>query len=137
MFRTDFKNDKLLVASNTKRKFNVIENADGTVSFEDVTAYEVKGDNFGADEVNAIHEGLNTLMDEVGVSKSRAEIVETLAAGETSIAFENKAITTSSTIDIYTDVYGVNPTDISVEDGIITLTFKEQDSDVSVKVRVS
>lgn len=62
MFRTDYKNDKLLEEANSKRRFRVIENADGTVSFEDVTEYEVMGDHFGADEVNAIHEGLNGLI---------------------------------------------------------------------------
>ena len=62
MFRTDFKNDKLLIAENAKRKFRVIENEDGTVSFDDVTEYEVRGDHFGADQVNAIHQRLNGLI---------------------------------------------------------------------------
>lgn len=132
MFRTDYKNDKLLVASNTKRKFNVIENEDGTVSFEDATVYEVKGDNFGADEVNEIHKELNALGE-----KNEVSVIGTLAAGATSIVLENEAITTSSTIDIYTDVYGVNPTNASVEAGSITLTFEAQGSDLGVKVRVS
>ena len=60
-FRTDYKDDKLLVATNDKRKYRVIENADGTVSFEDVTVYEHQGDHFGAEEVNAIHAGLNKM----------------------------------------------------------------------------
>lgn len=59
-FRTDFKNDQLNTAANTRRKFRAIENADGTYSFEDVTSYTKKGDNFGAEEVNAIHAGLNS-----------------------------------------------------------------------------
>lgn len=64
-FRTDYKNDKLLVAENTKRKYKVTENSDGTVSLEDVTSYEVKGDSFGADEVNAIHEELNSTSEKI------------------------------------------------------------------------
>lgn len=128
MFKTDYKNDKLLMASNTRRKYRVIENEDGTVSFEDVTAYEVKGNHFGADEVNAIHAGLNELH---GV-----ELIGTLAARETTIVLENEAITTESTIDIYTNVYGVNPAEVRVEAGTITLTFEVQEGDVGVKVRV-
>lgn len=135
MLKTDYKNDKLLMASNTMRKYNVIENEDGTVSFEDVTVYEVKGDHFGADEVNEIHQGLNEihrgLNELLGVI-----IIKTLAAGETTMILEDETITTESTIDIYTSVYGVSPTNAIVEAGSITLTFEAQDGDIGVKVRV-
>ena len=70
MFKTDFKNDKLLVAENTKRKYRVIDNGDETVSFEDVTVYEQKGDPFGADEVNAIHGALNESFQSVSNGKT-------------------------------------------------------------------
>lgn len=63
-------------------------------------------------------------------------ITGTLTAGSTSLVLSDAAVTTSSTIDIYTDVYGVNPTDVTVATGSITLTFDAQASDVSVKVRV-
>lgn len=45
--------------------------------------------------------------------------------------------TSSSTLDIYTNVFGVNPTNVSVSSGSITLTFPSQSSNVNVKVRVS
>ena len=57
----------------------------------------------------------------------------TLSAGSTSLVFSNSVITTSSTIDLYTDAYGVNPTDVSVEAGKMTLTFDAQTKDISVK----
>ena len=60
-------------------------------------------------------------------------LTSTLSAGSTSLVFSNSVITTSSTIDLYTDVYGMNPTDVSVEAGKMTLTFDAQTKDISVK----
>ena len=57
----------------------------------------------------------------------------TLSSGSTSLVFSNSVITTSSTIDLYTDTYGVNPTDVRVEAGKMTLTFDAQTKDISVK----
>jgi hypothetical protein len=45
------------------KKFNMIENQDGTVSFQDVTQYSQKENSFfGAYEANKMDEALNTLM---------------------------------------------------------------------------
>lgn len=87
-FRTDYKNDKLLVSSNTRRKFRVIENSDGTVSFEDVTVYEQKGDNFSADEINAIHGGLNELDATVEVEAAKLAATSSRTAEAYSLAEE-------------------------------------------------
>lgn len=61
----------------------------------------------------------------------------TLTAGSTSLTLSDASITTSSTIDIYTDVFGIQPTNAVVASGSITLTFLAQASDITVKVRVS
>ncbi len=61
----------------------------------------------------------------------------TLAAGATSITFENEAVTDESRIDPYTDVYGVNPKNMAAEPGRVTLTFKPQEKDIQVKVVIS
>lgn len=61
----------------------------------------------------------------------------TLTAGNTSVTFTNVAITTTATYDFYTDVFGVNPTAVSVSSGSLTLTFEAQASDLGVKVRIS
>ena len=63
-------------------------------------------------------------------------ITGTLTAGSTSLVLSNAAITTDSTIDIYTDKWGVNPTDVTVVTGKLTLTFDAQDSALGVKVEV-
>lgn len=50
--KTDYKDDILDTSVNEKRKFNMITNSDGTVSFEDVTTYSQVGDSFGAGDIN-------------------------------------------------------------------------------------
>lgn len=65
------------------------------------------------------------------------EISGTLTAGSTSITLSDAAITSSSTIEIFTEVYGVSPTAVSVSNGSVTMTFEAQASNMGVKVRVS
>lgn len=75
----------------------------------------------------------------VGQLKQHIEgvwVTGTLSAGSTLLILSDVSITSGSTIDIYTDVYGVNPSNVSVGTGTISLTFPAQASDLSVKVRV-
>ena len=60
-----------------------------------------------------------------------------LTAGSTSLTIQHEVITTTATIEIYTDTFGVNPTNAVVTTGQIVLTFNAQASDVGVMVRVS
>ena len=68
---------------------------------------------------------------------SYTDLTGTLLTGATSITLSDASITTTSTIDIYTDVFGIQPTNAVVASGSITLTFLAQASDITVKVRVS
>lgn len=65
------------------------------------------------------------------------DVTGTLTAGSTTITFSDVSISSNSTIDVYTDVFGVNPTDITVATGSVTLTFASQADDLGVKVRIS
>ena len=58
----------------------------------------------------------------------------TLTAGQTSLTIEDEGITLNAIVDIYTDVFGVDPTNVVVANGSITITFDAQASDLSVKV---
>lgn len=60
---TDYVNDVLSSSMNGRRKYNMINNSDGTVSFEDVTTYEQTGSNFGASDLNAICKAVNDSAD--------------------------------------------------------------------------
>lgn len=72
LLRTDYKDDILNTEVNTQRKYRMVENGDGTVSFEDVTAYAQVGDNFGSADINktnlAIDELNNALESAFGLS---------------------------------------------------------------------
>lgn len=70
------------------------------------------------------------------LAESPTTLTSTLSAGSTTLTLSNTAITTSSTIDVYTDKWGVNPTDVAVEAGKITLTFDKQSAALGVKVEV-
>lgn len=62
---------------------------------------------------------------------------QTLVAGQTSVTFTNAAITTSCTIDIYTDPE-IPHDPVTVDtDGEVTISFDAQLTDVIVKVRIS
>ena len=64
------------------------------------------------------------------------ELSGTLTTGTTSLTISDASITTSSTVDIFADVYGVSPESVTVATGSITMTFEARESDLSVKVRV-
>ena len=61
---------------------------------------------------------------------------ETLTAGDTTITITDPQIAIGSVIDIYTDVYGLEPTNVAVTAGQIVLTFDAQGVDIHVKVKV-
>lgn len=65
------------------------------------------------------------------------ELTGILTSGSTTLTISDAAITTTSTIDIYTDAFGIQPTNAVVTSGQIVLSFLAQASDISVKVRVS
>ena len=71
-----------------------------------------------------------------GGSSNFTDLTDTLTAGDTELVFSSTSITTDSTIDVYTDTYGINPTNIVVATGTITLTFEAQSADLGVKVRI-
>ena len=58
--RTDYQDDILDTSVNLRRKYQITENADETVSFEDVTTYTQQGDVIDAADLNAITAQINT-----------------------------------------------------------------------------
>ena len=77
------------------------------------------------------------LIPEGGGSASWTDVTGTLTAGQTSITLSSLYIFTTSTLDFYTDKFGVSPIDAVVIDGSVTLTFEAQSTDLSVKVRIT
>lgn len=64
------------------------------------------------------------------------DITGTLEAGQTEITLNNATITTDSTINVY-DEFDIPYNSKTVSTGSITLTFDEQNADMTVKVRIS
>lgn len=68
--KTDYKNDVLDTSANTKRKYTMVENSDGTVSFTDKTTYTSQGDVYGAGDVNSTNKEVNTNAENISAIKS-------------------------------------------------------------------
>lgn len=60
--KEDYLDDILDTSVNEKRKYRIINNADGTISLEDVTEYSQNGDNFGAFDINITNKTVNELI---------------------------------------------------------------------------
>ena len=82
-------------------------------------------------------DGIQYFITDLNMTGTWVDLIGTLTAGSTSLVISDATITTSSTIDIYTDVFGVNPTNVVVATGSVTLTFEAQQNNLGVKVRVS
>ena len=72
-----------------------------------------------------------------GGGSSWTDLTDTLLAGQITLTIQDVAITVNSTIDVYTDTFGISPTNQVVTAGQIVLTFEAQANDLGVKVRVS
>lgn len=60
--KEDYLDDILDTSVNEKRKYRMIDNADDTISLEDVTEYSQNGDNFGAYDINITNKTVNELI---------------------------------------------------------------------------
>lgn len=67
--KTDYKNDKF----PGKRKYQITQNADNTVSLDDVTQYETVGDIFNADDINATNMAVNETVSGFGEVRAETE----------------------------------------------------------------
>lgn len=83
------------------KKYNMVENDDGTVSFQDVTQYSQKEKSFfGAYEANRMDEALNTLMSMVENGTDLYEAFQNYFAGQKTL-FEKEADSKQSDFDDY------------------------------------
>ena len=70
--KTDYKDDVLDTSVNEKRKYRLIQNDDGTVSFEDVTEYLQEGDSYGAVAINEQNTKINEIDSSLNIDFSNA-----------------------------------------------------------------
>lgn len=86
--------------------------------------------------LNTTSKSVTGAINELNGKVYKSEVTGKLLAGQTTISFLSASITTSSIIDIYTDVWGINPETVTVSTGSVSMTFEAQASDLWVKVRV-
>lgn len=79
---TNFKDDILAPSMGGKRRFNLIQNDDGTYSLEDVTDYTQTGSDFGAGQINATNKAVNESCDKADVIDDLDDIVANQANGK-------------------------------------------------------
>lgn len=93
----------------------------------------------GEFEFNALETSNKTIFEainELNAIGDYATASGTLTAGQTSLTISDNRITTDSLLDIYTSIYGVSPTAVTVSAGSVTLTFEAQAADMDVAVNI-
>lgn len=93
---------------------------------------EVRMDGFQGD-ITELKSDMAEVKDSVEGLTNVAE--GTLIAGQISLMITADFINDAGMIDIYTDKYGVSPTECVVTDNTITMTFESLENDLHVKVR--
>jgi len=92
---TNFKDDVLASAMGGKRRYNMIHNGDGTVSFEDVTEYTQVGSTFGAAQINATNTAVNNAADASKIIDSLETIKANTQSGYIAGALAVKALSSN------------------------------------------
>lgn len=119
--KTNFQDDIINTLVNEKRRFNLINNSDGTISLEDVTTYEQIGSNYGALEINAANDTVNQLIDKAEKTDIALNAVFVLANQEL-LTFTGNVCTISDsriTSDSLADVYFTSDTALTAEKAVI------------------
>lgn len=91
----NFKDDILKENMNGKRRFNMIQNSDGTVSFDDMTDYTQVGSTFGAAQINATNEAVNNAADASKIIDSLETIKANTQPGYIAGALAVKALSSN------------------------------------------
>lgn len=94
--KTDFKDDILSPNMGGKRKYRMIQNEDGTVSFEDVTEYTQTGSNFGSKQVNETNLAVNNSVDKADVIENIEDIAANVTQGKVAGALAVRELNSKS-----------------------------------------
>ena len=145
----NFQDDIIDTSVTDKRRYNFIENSDGTKSLEDVTTYFQIGTDYGAKEINAQNQAINDLIDSNSnvVKAVEQDFVlqkRTLSFIGTTCNIEDSRITKDSLADVYftsETIYAAEKADISVEtvDGAVIISASrvpEMDLVATIKIKV-
>lgn len=107
----------------------------GASAFEDLTDVDIDSSTLANGQVPVYNSNSEKWENGTLTDSIFTDVTGTLTSGSTSITLQDASITTTSTINVYTDG-GVDYNSITVATGSVTLTFDAQASDLPVKVRV-
>lgn len=116
---TNFLDDIMNVSMNGKRRYNLINNPDGTISLEDVTKYDQVGSAFGGGQINqtnAVVNGLNEEMEQQPkwIYDESGKIIEyKTSVGGADTVFPFKSGEYILRIEIYGSATGYNNVDFN------------------------
>lgn len=77
----NFKDDIMSEAMEGRRRYRMIQNPDGTVSFEDTTEYDQVGSQFGQGQINKTNQAVNESLDKGRVIDNINDIASNSEAG--------------------------------------------------------
>lgn len=109
----DFQDDILSEGMNGRRKYQMITNADGTVSFVDVTEYTQVGSNFGQAQINATNAAVNESADKNKIIDDKDDLVANSQAGMIAGALAVKAIRDELNNNIFSCKISVYSVDVN------------------------
>lgn len=124
--KENYKDDILDTSQNVKRKYQMENNGDGTVSFTDVTEYTQQGDSFGSGAINPIAHAINGLNNYTFNPSGSIDLVALIADDSYYLNEDNKYVladsptgqalinsdpTTYKALASDTDLYGIEGED--------------------------
>lgn len=119
--KTNFQDDIINTEVTDKRRYELINNSDGTVSLDDKTTYTQIGSNYGAKEINETNDTINQLIDANEKAEQAAESVFVLR-NQSLLTFVGTTCTISDeriTADSLADVYFTSDTALNAEKAVI------------------
>ena len=121
MLKTNYKDDIPAAGVSAPRKYQMVDNGDGTVSFIDATEYQQTGDSFGGNDINATN---------VEVNKCTDFVHGTLPANATTLTLASDKFFAGGHVDVYvpeSKAKKMIPT-VALTDGQCVLTFDSTES---------
>ena len=119
----DFQDDILTEDMDGRRRYKMITNADGTVSFVDATEYTQVGNNFGQAQINATNEAVNESADKNKIIDTKADLMANTQDGMIAGALAVKAAVSELTENrghAYGEKFTSGNTDIDITKWAVT-----------------
>ena len=116
-------------------EISFVNDAQDTYALDGMTVEQKIGDVKGL--VTARSDQAGYVLDSRYCAAQPVTLSATLVQGQTTLTFTNTAISVAAKTEIFTNVWGVGPSNVVQSGTTLTLTFPAQENDVTVKVQLS